>query len=242
MKEQFEGLRSQLDVFLQAIASKIDDLGRQQIVRGSRHHELQQSSSSIPLESFSGLKLLIEELAANHEVKLDRVEKSTKLETQEVQRLSERLAATHQASSKKVDDNYEKLAQGLNQLLTESKTITNVVEKSCKNRTTGLQEPALYHMQHKKELEQELVAVRSELSVIKSAVQELHDQTHKEQGLNDKMKELRLQQMAQVSQVYLFLTPLSPPVRTCINKSLTQYDRVAKLKDDLIVKYRLGGG
>ena len=95
MKEEFEGLQSQLDLFLQAIASKIDNLGCQQIARGSCHYELQQSSLNIPFKSFSGLKLLIEEFAVNHKVKLDRVEKSTKLETQEVQRLSERLAATH---------------------------------------------------------------------------------------------------------------------------------------------------
>lgn len=81
--------------------------------------------------------------------------------------------------------------------------------------------------------------MRSELSVIKSAVNDSHDQTHEEQGLDDEAKELRRRQMEQVSQVY-------PVFSFCENMywhvSLSQYDRVAKLKDDLVVKYKLGGG
>ena len=40
--------------------------------------------------------------------------------------------------------------------------------------------------------------MRSELSDIKSAVKDLHDQPHKEEELDHEMKELRLRQIEQV--------------------------------------------
>lgn len=53
MRTEFQALRGQLDVFLQAAASKIDVF--------DRHHEPQ-----LPLESFSDLKLSIEEISTDH--------------------------------------------------------------------------------------------------------------------------------------------------------------------------------
>ena len=126
MKTEFQELRSQLDEFLRAVASKVDEFGR--------HHEPQRSSSEvvIPLESLSDLKLSIEEIAADHEAKLNQVEKNTRVGAQKVRKSVEKLAATHEASSKKDEDNYEELAHGLNQPLTENKKIADLIEKSSK--------------------------------------------------------------------------------------------------------------
>ena len=203
MKTEFQVLQNQLDVFLQAAASKIDDFGR---------HEPHRSSSEavIPLESLSDLKLSIDEIAADHEAKLDQVEKNTKVEAQKVRKSVEKLAATHEASSKKDDDNYEELAHGLNQLLTENKKTADLVKKSSKDQAADIQKLAHNQAQHEERLQTAFIAMRSELSDIKSAVKDLHDQTHKEQGLDDEMKELRLRQIRQVSQVWLFLAPPSP--------------------------------
>ena len=145
----------------------------------------------------------------------------------------EKLAATHEASINKVDEHYEWLTQALNQLLTENQRTADLAQRSSETQEIDLDDFADNQVQHEKrlqtafvsmqsELQTAFVPMQSELSALKSAVKDLHDQTHKEEGLGHRMQELRLQRMEQVSQVRLILASLPPSIRALTNAVLSR--------------------